>query len=330
MTDAIDIGGILSGDVRVDIGRQAVDEYHWISNQAYRGEDVRRSIHEAMVKLIEDPNARVREGALRWFRSNRFPPAGPALLNAWMDSRSLYEGVPQHWERIDGDLLGLLRAAVDKNAARGRHAIAEAEEARAAERKQAMLDAAPSTTPEAVEAEVVPAAQAGDAETVARLAPLCALGTRSFLLQQAAKAGHLDVMRALIAVGVRQVDLDRSLSGAAYDGDTVRGALLLQAGARLGHEGAGGARLPIHAAAQQGQTAMVRWLVEQGADVDAPDGDRYTALLVAVDHGRVDTVSALVELGADPLFRASDGQTPRSAAKQHADKKALLAAMKSP
>ena len=53
---------------------------------------------------------------------------------------------------------------------------------------------------------------------------------------------------------------------------------------------------------------VVRWLLAHGASVQG-DGGYQSPLCEACEEGRVDTVRALIELGADVNYKDRDGQT---------------------
>ncbi|KAK4050856.1 nuclear pore complex subunit [Microbotryomycetes sp. JL201] len=92
--------------------------------------------------------------------------------------------------------------------------------------------------------------------------------------------------------------------------------------------------LPLHAAASSGSVAVVRELIENGADVNAPRlSRRYshdrsrssgmaagttgsTALHFAAANGHADIVSLLLEFGADPSAEEKYGLTPEMIATQ--------------
>lgn len=58
---------------------------------------------------------------------------------------------------------------------------------------------------------------------------------------------------------------------------------------------------PLIAAAQEGDLDIVRYLVQQGADVNKPTGnDRKSPLTVAAYRGHIDIVRYFVQNGADP------------------------------
>ncbi len=271
MSDPVDVRAVLTRAVPVDL-RGCMDEYHWLSNQKYRGAETKEALNEAFVALVRDPERRVRGAAICWFAQNRYAPAGSALLSAWLDEPELYVGVSQDWLPDGRDLEAQMEIALRKCA--GGPPAVEAERSRRAAlqaREELGLDAAEATR----------------------------------LLRKAAWAGDLEAVQRYATAGGAIGTAEDELVGPPW-------------------------RFPLHAAAQQGHTAVVRWLVARGAWVDAPDGDRYTPLLIAVDHGRVDAVAALVELGASVERRAADGSTPLSAAGRHADREALLAALGRP
>ena len=74
---------------------------------------------------------------------------------------------------------------------------------------------------------------------------------------------------------------------------------------------------PVVEAARNGDEALLRALVEQGADVDAAAGDGSTALLWASHRDLPESVELLIEAGAD-VNRANDlGATPIWAASEN-------------
>lgn len=61
---------------------------------------------------------------------------------------------------------------------------------------------------------------------------------------------------------------------------------------------------------------LLRRLVELGADVHAPEQEGYTPFLIAVSAGFYSAVCFLLERGADPLVRTSDGRSAFQLAEQ--------------
>ena len=73
---------------------------------------------------------------------------------------------------------------------------------------------------------------------------------------------------------------------------------------------AGAADSDVADAAQAGNWVAVRALLEQGADVDAPQIDGTTALHWAVRRDRLDTTRLLIRGGADVVVATHTGVTP--------------------
>jgi ankyrin repeat protein len=71
---------------------------------------------------------------------------------------------------------------------------------------------------------------------------------------------------------------------------------------------------PLHFSVRQGHTEAVRLLVDAGADVNQPAGDKATPLLVAVMNGRFDIAKYLLDRGADPNMTSVAGVGPLYAA----------------
>jgi cytochrome c len=69
---------------------------------------------------------------------------------------------------------------------------------------------------------------------------------------------------------------------------------------------------PIHDAAVRGDAAAVQRLLAEGTPVDQfdttdPYGRKTTALLMATMAGRIEVIELLLDAGADPTLRSSDG-----------------------
>jgi uncharacterized protein len=161
-------------------------------------------------------------------------------------------------------------------------------------------------------------------------------------LMLAARAGHLGAAELLIEHGA-DVNAKEGWGGqsplmwAAAQSQVAMLKLLIDAGADVNEHGA--ARLwdrrimneprpkdmnkggfnPILYAARQGCTACVEVLAEAGADLNATDPDRISALNLALINLHFDTAAALIEAGADvnqwdlfgraPLYNAVDLHT---------------------
>ncbi len=74
---------------------------------------------------------------------------------------------------------------------------------------------------------------------------------------------------------------------------------------------------PLHEAAAQGDVARVRSLLQQSAaPIDARDASGRTALMLAVLHGHEAVVRALLEQGADPNISDAVGHTVLAVARR--------------
>ncbi|KIK58084.1 hypothetical protein GYMLUDRAFT_171698 [Collybiopsis luxurians FD-317 M1] len=70
-------------------------------------------------------------------------------------------------------------------------------------------------------------------------------------------------------------------------------------------------RTPLHWAASSGSLEIVRYLLDQKAEVDKVDGSGWSALhIAAVSAGNDDIVEELVGSGADVNMKNSKGITP--------------------
>ena len=96
----------------------------------------------------------------------------------------------------------------------------------------------------------------------------------------------------------------------------------------LGVAGVGGEKgktVALYWAAHYGQLAVVRYLVEQGADVNATDFKGETALHSAAEAGDLAVVEYLVGQGASLTATTNDGYTPKGLASHgHTDVVAYL------
>jgi len=182
-------------------------------------------------------------------------------------------------------------------------------------------------------------------------------------LHHAAKNGHLDVVRALIAAGAatdaergdgyrpihcalmpnwffpadpgvrtRIVDLLLSHGArhtifiAAMRGDTKFVADALARGASHANFEDSCHHRVLSAAVRRGDLAMTRQLLEHGADPNLPEegAPRGLALWIAVNDRRRDLVELLLAHGADPNADVDSSGTPMSQARRDAELTALL------
>jgi len=90
---------------------------------------------------------------------------------------------------------------------------------------------------------------------------------------------------------------------------------LIESGADVNKAGDGDAT-PLYAAAQKGHEAVARALMELGADVNKATDNGVTPLYAAAQNGHKTVVRALIEAGADINKPWDNGATPLHAAAQ--------------
>lgn len=98
---------------------------------------------------------------------------------------------------------------------------------------------------------------------------------------------------------------------AVFFGQTAVFRYLLERGADVNIAARNPARVtPVHAAAARGDGESLRALLERGADANARQQQEFTALHSAAQQGRRDVAELLLEFGADRSARSAEGLTP--------------------
>ena len=77
-------------------------------------------------------------------------------------------------------------------------------------------------------------------------------------------------------------------------------------------------------AAQKGDAAKIKSLIEAGANVNAADRKGCTALYKAADKGRTEAVKMLLQAGADRRIRCKNGKTPLFQAKKKKNRESIV------
>lgn len=133
---------------------------------------------------------------------------------------------------------------------------------------------------------------------------------------------HLKSMAELLLgrrstnVNAKDEDQYTALHWAAQNGDEAITRLLLDRGAAI-NETDGQGRTPAHVACQHGQENVFRVLLSRGADVQVKGKDNWTALHYAAWQGHLGIVKLLVkQAGADVDGQTTDGRTPLHLASQ--------------
>jgi ankyrin repeat protein len=149
---------------------------------------------------------------------------------------------------------------------------------------------------------------------------------------EAAAIGDVERLRGLLdpdpaLAGAWSDDGFTALHFAAFFGQPQAAAILLERGADV-HAVAStfGNVTPLHSAAAAPSRAIVRMLLEAGADANARQGGGFTALQAAAQNGDPEMTRDLLEHGADPSAATDDGRTALSIAEEqgHEEVAALL------
>jgi ankyrin repeat protein len=105
-------------------------------------------------------------------------------------------------------------------------------------------------------------------------------------------------------------DLSRQFLAAVFLADAARVRSLLGRHPRLATTPDGRGDQPIHHAARNGDTEIVRLLIARGADVNARNPRGHTVLYCAGGHGHLETLQLLLGAGADKdATFTDDGKT---------------------
>lgn len=142
---------------------------------------------------------------------------------------------------------------------------------------------------------------------------------------ESAAAGRVETLKALLEEDPARLDAYSpdgftALGFACFFGQVQVAQLLLESGANPDSVSQNGMRVsPVHSAAanRDGETALalVRVLVERGAEVNVQQEGGWTPLHQAAHHGQEELVTLLLEKGADRAALSADGQTPEQMAR---------------
>ena len=142
-------------------------------------------------------------------------------------------------------------------------------------------------------------------------------------LREAVLRGDFQIVRLLVSYGAKP---DAYLHDAALKGHKDIVELLIERGAKIdGRNTSGGTAL--HDAALGGHADVAGFLLDKGANVNARDtANGATPLYHAASWGRASVVELLLARGADRSIAAMNGQTPLKAALEagHAEAAAIL------
>lgn len=151
------------------------------------------------------------------------------------------------------------------------------------------------------------------------------------LLHAAAAAGNLELVELLLKQGVAAGITDGGGHTALYSlanecsvpgaGALVR--VLVQAGADVDASDGVKQCTPLHMAARRGNVEIARALLDCGAAIEKPDSLGDTPLRRAVNCGKTEVAALLLAKGANPRARGSKGLTPLSAARTETMRRVL-------
>ena len=123
-------------------------------------------------------------------------------------------------------------------------------------------------------------------------------------LYLALREGSTQVAAVLMAHPGLRVDAtnaagETALMMAALRGNLESAKRLVERGSAVNREG----WAPLHYAASGPSAAMVRFLLDRGAAIDAPSPNGSTALMLAARYGSEESVKVLLERGADARLK---------------------------
>ncbi|XP_028322936.1 receptor-interacting serine/threonine-protein kinase 4 [Gouania willdenowi] len=122
--------------------------------------------------------------------------------------------------------------------------------------------------------------------------------------------------RRSTSVNAKDEDQYTALHWAAQNGDEAIARLLLDRGAAI-NETDGQGRTPAHVACQHGQENVIRVLLSRGAEVKIRGKENWTALHFAAWQGHLGIVKLLIkQASADVDGQTTDGRTPLHLASQ--------------
>ena len=100
--------------------------------------------------------------------------------------------------------------------------------------------------------------------------------------------------------------------------------LILQQGFNINEMRADQGRTLLHGSANRGTVRAVKWLLQNGADPNALDGDARTPLHVCAERNTFTSViKLLIDAGSDLNARDSSGKTPLDVAREHSRAKVV-------
>ncbi len=162
----------------------------------------------------------------------------------------------------------------------------------------------------------------------AELAEFLAEKTVTLTIFEAAATGKRAQIVRILAhdpelVNAYSVDGYQPLGLACFFGHRQAAEYLIGAGARLNSPSRNPANVtPLHSAAAGSHAAIVKLLLDHGADPNARQQNDFAPLHSAAQNGDVDSIRYLLISGADSEAKSSDGKTPLELAESNGKKQA--------
>ncbi|KAJ9659039.1 hypothetical protein H2198_003328 [Neophaeococcomyces mojaviensis] len=150
---------------------------------------------------------------------------------------------------------------------------------------------------------------------VSRIFKDCCPGTSVSFLHVAATLGHDDIiaeLRNVCAINGADADGKTPLTWAAEKGHEAVVKLLVENGADLEAKDKKHGRTPLLWAAEKGHEAVVKLLLEKGVELEPKDNFGRTPLSWAAGNGHEAVVKLLLEKGVELESKDNFGQTPLS------------------
>jgi len=118
---------------------------------------------------------------------------------------------------------------------------------------------------------------------------------------------NYDLARLLLECGARPDD--NAVGSAIWDQDLRMAELLRTHGAKIDHMARG--ETPLLGNVKARRLKLLKWLIDNGANINFQDTSGYTALHYAAKGGHtLAQVEELLSYGAKPQIKAMDGSTP--------------------
>jgi ankyrin repeat protein len=136
-------------------------------------------------------------------------------------------------------------------------------------------------------------------------------------IMAAAKVGNVEAFRALVFAGANvKLSNKRGETAMGLAQQSKKRDLFEQVMLEFALEkGMPGGFYALHCASRRGDTAAVRHLVSTGCDVNVPDGDGYTPLMLAAREGHAGVCEFLISYGARCDLETPRGETALSLAR---------------